>query len=147
VAVVGIGNSLRGDDGAGSEFIRALRRMTPRIPTSILLLDAGAAPENFTGPLRQFQPTLVLLVDAAQLNETPGTIRLLDAMQATGLGASTHTLPLSLTARYLTHALGCEIAILGIQPADNAFGASLSPRVRRAVQRAAREFAVLLSRL
>jgi hydrogenase 3 maturation protease len=147
VAVVGIGNSLRGDDGAGSAFIRALRRMTPRIPTSVLLVDAGTAPENFTGPLRQFQPTLVLLIDAAQLNETPGTIRLLDAMQATGLDASTHTLPLSLTARYLTRAVGCEIAILGIQPADNAYGAPLSPRVRRAVQRAAREFAVLLSRL
>ena len=37
-------------------------------------MEAGPAPENFTGPLRRFRPDLVLLVDAAQMDAEPGTI-------------------------------------------------------------------------
>lgn len=139
LAIVGIGNELRGDDAAGVSFVRAFKRLTSPRASSVLVIDAGTAPENYTGPLRAFKPELVLLVDAAQLNERPGTVLLLEAAQTGGLDASTHTLPPYLIARYLTAELGCEIVLLGIQPADNTLGAPLSPRVRSACTRAARE--------
>lgn len=139
-----MGNVLRGDDAAGVEFARGFKRLTRSNPSSVLVIDAGTAPENYTGPLRAFKPGLVLLVDAAQLNERPGSVRLLDARQTGGLDASTHTLPPYLVARYLSTELDCEIALLGIQPADDTLGAPLSPHVRAAVTRAVHELDRLL---
>ena len=99
-----------------------------------LVIEAGLAPENFSGNLRRFEPDLVLLVDAAQMNETPGTIRWLDWQETSGLSASTHTLPPYILSKYLTHELKCQVALLGIQPENMDFGAPLSARVSEAVE-------------
>jgi hydrogenase 3 maturation protease len=99
----------------------------------LLVIDAGPAPENTTGSLRAFRPALVLLIDAAQMNEEPGTVRWLDWREITGLSASTHTLPLHMLSMYLTAELGCEVAVIGIQPFGNLFDAPLSPVVQQAV--------------
>lgn len=74
VAVPGIGNHLFGDDGVGVLMARELTARAGR-QADCLVLDAGTAPENFTGPLRRFRPDFVLLVDAAQLSAEPGTSR------------------------------------------------------------------------
>jgi hydrogenase 3 maturation protease len=133
VAVVGVGNELNGDDAAGVEVARAL------IPPlqgrdDVLVIEGGPAPENVSGALRRFAPDAVLLIDAADLGEPPGKTRWIDFDAITGLSASTHTLPLSLLARYLSAELGCEVALLGIQPGDLSFGAPLSAPVRAAVE-------------
>jgi hypothetical protein len=79
VAIVGIGNELNGDDGAGVWVLRNLKDVIGRVADSpVLIIDAGTAPENVTGALRKFAPELILLIDAAQLNEPPGTARLPD---------------------------------------------------------------------
>ena len=135
VAIVGIGQELRGDDAAGINVARALQSTVGAIrELPLLIIDAGAAPENFTGQLRRFDPDLVLLIDAAQLNEAPGTIRWLDWQETSGLSASTHTLPPHVLAEYLVNELGCEVALIGIQPQGNEFDAPLSPPVQHAVE-------------
>lgn len=133
VAVVGIGHELNGDDAAG---IIVARELAPSLANvdRLLVIDAGPAPENVTGSLRAFRPALVLLVDAAQMNEDPGTVRWLDWQETTGLSASTHTLPLHMLALYLTTELGCEVAVIGIQPFSNLFDEPLSPVVQLAVE-------------
>jgi hydrogenase 3 maturation protease len=138
VAVIGIGHELNGDDAAG---IMVARRLTPLLANvdRLCVIDAGPAPENVTGSLREFRPTLVLLVDAAQMNEEPGTVRWLDWQETTGLSASTHTLPLHMLAMYLTTELGCEVAVIGIQPFNNLFDEPLSPVVHNAVNEIAQE--------
>jgi hydrogenase 3 maturation protease len=100
---------------------------------TVLVLDAGPAPENQTGPLRRFAPDLVILVDAARMQAAPGTIRWLPWEATVGLPGSTHTLPASLLARYLTAELGCAVALLGIQPLDMEIGHPMSPSVAQAV--------------
>ena len=134
VAIVGIGNELRGDDAAGVMVARALQLAVEadRDPP-LFIIDAGTAPENFTGPLRRFEPDLVLLIDAAQMNEAPGSIRWIDWQDTSGLSASTHTLPPYLLAQYLVSELNCDVALIGIQPQGNEFSASLSLEVQRAV--------------
>jgi hydrogenase 3 maturation protease len=127
-----LGSELRGDDAAGVAVARVLA-MRPGRGWPLLVIDAGFAPENQIGPLRRFKPDLVLLVDAAHMDEAPGTVRLLAWQEAGGLSASTHTLPPSVLAEYLTTTLGCEVALLGIQPANDAIGARLSPEVRQAI--------------
>ena len=130
LALLGIGHELRGDDAAGLAVAAGLR---PFANDDFLAIEAGHAPENHTSSLRRFAPTLVLLVDAAQMNEAPGAIRWLNPQTITGISASSHTMPLHMLARFLQAELGCEVAFIGIQPADTTLGAPLSPEVKTAV--------------
>lgn len=98
------------------------------------IIAAGTAPEAFTGRLRRFDPDLVLMIDAAQMDQPPGTIRWIEWRDTIGLSASTHTLPLNVIAQYLVTELRCDVAVIGIQPCANAFDAPLSSEVRRAVE-------------
>jgi len=133
IAIVGIGHELRGDDAAGVFVARALGPLLSE-REGFLVIDAGPAPENFTGHLRRFKPDLILLVDAAQMQEPPGTIRWLDWRDTSGLSASTHTLPPYVLSEYLTSELDCQVALLGIQILDTGLDAPLSSPVQRAVE-------------
>jgi len=132
LAILGIGNELHGDDAAGIMVARGLQTALAG-RKDVLVLEAGLAPENCTGVLRRFAPELVLLVDAAQMNAEPGDIRWLVMEQIAGLSASTHSLPLSMLARYLHLELGSPVYLLGIQPGDLSFAAGLTPGVQLAV--------------
>lgn len=132
VAIVGVGNELNGDDGAGVRVVRQLGARLTATP-GVLLIDGGTAPENYTGPIRRFRPDLVVEIDAADQGEPPGTVAWVDWREADGLSASTHTLPPSVLAKFLVADLGCEVALLGIQPANLGLGEPMSPAVERAV--------------
>ena len=143
VAVVGIGHELRGDDFAGVALAHALRELTAG-REDLLVIEGGPAPENVTGALRRFAPGLVVLIDAAQMGSLPGAIRLLD-WQAIQAGApTTHSLSLRQFVGYLIAELGCEVAVLGIQPADVSFGAPLSLSIREMLKPAASALAAAL---
>jgi hydrogenase 3 maturation protease len=152
VAVVGVGQELNGDDAAGVKVAQALLKRqragssdAPRpAPFSLLVVEAAHAPENCTGAIRRFAPDLVILVDAAEMGDPPGTVRWLDWREAVGLNTSTHTLPPSMVARYLATELSCEVALVGIQVYDTTLGAPVSPAVRRAIRAVAHGLATLL---
>ncbi len=107
-------------------------------------MDAGQAPENATAELRRFAPDIILLIDAAEMNEEPGSIRFINMEELDGMSASTHSMPLSMLARYLTLELGCEIKLLGIQLQSNEVGESISPPVLKSVGEIADELSGLL---
>lgn len=135
IAILGIGNTLRSDDAAGILAARALlSSRCLREPAPVLVLEAGQAPENSTARLRRFAPARVLLIDAAEMSEAPGTIRMIDMDGLDGMSASTHSLPLAMLARYLTLELSCDVRLLGIQPASNAVGERISSPVMQAVR-------------
>jgi len=136
-AVVGVGNELNADDGVGVRVVRELGRRLPARP-DVLLIEAGAAPENFTGALRRFRPTTVVIVDAAAMGDEPGTIRWLDWRASDGLSASTHTLPPSVLSTFLIESIGCDVLLLGVQPASVEFGEPMSAAVEAATGEAAR---------
>lgn len=130
ITILGIGAELRGDDAVGFEIALQLQARLS-LPT-LQVIAAGASPENFTSLVRGFQPALVLLVDAAQMNEIPGTIRWLTMEDISVLPATTHTLPLNLLAQYLQIEVGCQVALIGIQPLQTGLFSSLSPMVQLA---------------
>lgn len=142
---MGIGNELRGDDAVGVLAVRRLAELlAAAAPDWLLLVEAGPAPENFTGVLRRFAPDVVVLVDAASLGQPAGTIAWLDWQETSGLSASTHTMPPYMLARYLVHELGCQLAMLGIEPAELEFEAPLSPSGAAAVEAVAHGIAVVV---
>jgi hydrogenase 3 maturation protease len=156
VAILGIGSELHGDDAVGVLVARALKENTrdrkppedsrPSAFTAreLLVIEAGMAPEAFTGPLRRFAPDLVLMVDAAQLGEPPGTVRWFDWPEAEGLSASTHTLPPSVLAQYLVRELRCTVVLVGIQPTTLGFDEGMTRAGRRAVQQVTKELLAFL---
>ena len=148
IAILGIGNSLRSDDAAGVLVARELgKSRLMRDLDFVRVWDAGHAPENSTAVLRRFGPQIVLLIDAAQLDEAPGTIRWIDMEDLDGLSASTHSMPLSMLAKYLNLELGCDLKLLGIQPRSNEFGEMVSAEVLQAVEKIVAELTNIFKRV
>lgn len=160
LAILGIGNELNGDDGAGIAVARILQKQlasqgvlwkdTRQNPGAaegqrkILVVDAGTAPENFSGLLRRFQPEWVILVDAAELGQPPGASAWLELDEIGETGGSTHILSLGMMARFLADELGCQLMFIGIQPESLEFGRQLSKNVQAAVRKTARQLQNLL---
>jgi len=134
VAIVGIGNEFNGDDAAGVLVARKLSTRECAVDANhVLVIEAGQAPENITAELRRFGPQIVLLIDAAQVNAEPGEVIWIPWETTSGMSASSHSLPLSMLARYLTLEFACTVHLLGIQPAQNEINGSVSLVVSAAV--------------
>ena len=129
---MGVGNDLRGDDSAALVEVREIiaRGLTSEF---FLPLEGGPAPENITATLRKFQPEQVIFLDAAHMDEPPGTIRWIELNTIDGMSASSHSLPLSILAEFVELEFNCSVMVLGIQPEQNEVGETLSEPVRRAV--------------
>ena len=132
IAIVGMGHLLRGDDAAGLYIIYKLRAESPDVE-NVLLLDAGSAPENFTGKIRQFAPDVVLFIDAVDMQAEVGCIRLIELNTISDVAASTHTLSLRLLSHFLQTELSCEVLLLGIQPQQSELISRLSSHVENCV--------------
>ena len=144
VAILGVGNQFRSDDAAGILVVRTLLGRVRALDTEhLLIIEAGHAPENTTGEIRRFAPDLVLIIDAAEMDETSGTVRWIPEESIDGMSASTHSLPLSMLARYLRLELDCQVILLGLQPGSNEVGERVSPEVLQAVHKVAEELETL----
>jgi hydrogenase 3 maturation protease len=147
LAVLGVGNVSRGDDAVGVVCAEALGRLAgssahPRLKVFI----AHEAPENFTGAVRDFRPSHVLVIDAAAAGFHPGSVFLVDPEAIPDEDISTHRTPLSTLAAYLERTVGCRVVILGIEPEDFTSGAPLSLPARKAVDNVAAYLAGFASR-
>lgn len=145
LAVLGVGNIAKGDDAAGvraAEGLAGLAGATRRLKVFV----THEVPENFTGAIREFEPTHVLIIDAAAAGFRPGGIFIVDPAAVPNEDVSTHRTPLSTLTGYLERTVGCRVVALGIEPADFAAGAPLSPPVRQAVERVAAFLAGFVSR-
>jgi len=144
VAILGVGNELNGDDAAG---VLAARRLEERLSgdSNILILEGGAAPENFSGPLRRFSPDWLIFLDIAQMEVEPGYIDWLEMSEIEGVTATTHGLPVSMLANFLIAETKCQVGALLIQPASLIFDGALSTEVHAAVDELVDGLADLLS--
>jgi hydrogenase 3 maturation protease len=116
--VLGVGSELRGDDAAGMLISDGLgRHFQGRLDPSVFRVFAGeTAPENFTGELKKFRPSHLLIADCADFGMTPGESVLASPEEITDIPFSTHRLPLFVLTDYLLKMFPCTIRILGIQP-------------------------------
>jgi hydrogenase 3 maturation protease len=89
----------------------------------------------------------VIIIDAAELGEEPGMIQWIPEESIDGMSASTHSLPLSMLARYLVLELNCTVKVLGIQPGSNDVGERVSPPVLQAVDEIVNELETWLRRV
>ncbi|OGP52091.1 MAG: hypothetical protein A2Y79_12380 [Deltaproteobacteria bacterium RBG_13_43_22] len=139
VVTLGIGNRLRGDDGAGPELVTRLKEKweedeTPdQIRGQRFFIDAGENPEDWFIRVLELHPEVIIVVDAVALQTDPGSVAVLEAQTLPeSFLFSTHRLPL----RSLLQLWGendCKTLVLAIQPETLNFGQGLSPRVKGSI--------------
>ena len=134
VAVLGVGNPMRGDDAVGVEIVKLLKG---RVPRKVKLLECQTVPENFMREIRLFNPTHVLMIDAAQLEAEPGEARLVTPDEILGMTLSTHQIPLSILAEVIENIVNAKVMILGVQPKSIEFREELTPELQEASERIA----------
>lgn len=125
VVVLGIGNTLRSDDAAGSLLAS---RLKGRLPYSVY--DAGVAPENYCGVIVREKPDTIILIDAVAFGGAPGAFQVVEAEALTSHNLfATHNTSVGMVINYLR--TNCQADIIGliIQPKQIGFGDSLSEEV------------------
>jgi hydrogenase maturation protease len=133
VLVIGVGNELRGDDGAGIAVARRLRETTD--------LDVRELQAEPTSLLEEWQGRdAVVVVDTMRSGAEPGAIRRIDAGGASlpqGLGRSTSTHAVGLgEILELARALGRlpkQVVVYAIEGRRFEAGAPMSHAVRSRV--------------
>jgi hydrogenase 3 maturation protease len=140
VVWLGIGSPLRADDAVGLFIVEKLSRLLKATAGREDRFYLGeSAPENYSGEIRQFNPTHVIMFDAAQLGLEPGAVRIIEHEEIGGISFSTHVLPLKILANYLVCACDCEVVIVGIQPKNLEFAEAMTPELRAAGERFVKE--------
>ncbi|MHA1754570.1 MAG: hydrogenase maturation peptidase HycI, partial [Candidatus Odinarchaeia archaeon] len=130
LVILAVGNEIRKDDGVGPKIVKELEG---RLKPNVKIIDSGTVPESFTSVIKKFNPSHILIIDAAGMGENPGTVKFIDKNKIIGYSFSTHQMPLSLLIEFLEGELpSAKIHLLGIQPADNEFGEGLTPKVEKA---------------
>ena len=133
VVFLGVGNSMRGDDGLGDRFIEELRKSKKSRSSQIYLFKGAQVPENYLEPIAKIKPDRIFIVDALDFGASPGKVRLFKEVGPQS-NFSTHALSLNFILDYLRKRTEAEVFILGIQPAQLQWGATLSPEVEATVK-------------
>jgi hydrogenase 3 maturation protease len=76
----------------------------------------------------------LVIFDAADLQEPPGTFALIETDKIGGVSFTTHMMPLKILVDYLVMATNCQVMVIGVQPDNLEFGETLSPTVEAAVE-------------
>ena len=97
IAILGVGNDLRTDDGIGLFIINGLSIRHP----NILIENVGSVPEAFARPIAEFGASRIIMIDAADMMKNPGHIELITKERIGGIALSTHRMPLSILMTYL----------------------------------------------
>jgi hydrogenase 3 maturation protease len=115
IAVLCVGNDMRGDDAAGVLVYEELSQLD--LPEDkIVLFNGGVLPENYTKPIRESGVSHLLMIDAAEFGGKTGDFRFFRPEEIKGSSYSTHTLPLSIFLRFIGTITETKLGIIGIQP-------------------------------
>lgn len=140
IALVGLGNIIRGDDGLGPKLIELLKERNTQGP----IFDGGTAPENYIFPILSASADTVILVDAADIGLQAGDIKVVDLEEIKNVSFSTHNASPRLFADLLmTGKDDLNIFAVTVQPGDTTLGSSISKDVMTALETLAEIFTEL----
>ena len=128
--IVGIGNTLKGDDGVGQLVCQQLQNAK----SCAELIDAGTVPENYIQKIIKKTPQNLLIIDAIDFHAPPGTIDIFKPEQLNSFALSTHALSPHLFTEMVSRDTEADLYFIGIQPEHTRLGDSMSPQVCKAAQ-------------
>jgi hydrogenase 3 maturation protease len=133
VVIAGIGNPIRMDDFVGVKIVRELRG---KVPANVHLIECETVPEGFAHEIVEFNPTHILLIDAAALGMEGGQVTLFPPEKLASFSVvSSHMLPLRIFCDFLKENTKAKIALLLVQPEKVGFGESMSRVVEASAKR------------
>ena len=114
VVFVGIGNTLRGDDGIGCYFVEELSKKIKN--DKINFINAGLCLENYLSKIVKLNPEVVIFVDAYR-GEVEQPYLLLNKDEIQNLTFSTHNISLVTIIEFLEKDLvDTQFYVLAIKP-------------------------------
>jgi len=136
--ILGIGNILLQDEGAGIHAIRLLANLAAQ-HDDIELMDGGTLSFTLAGAIEDAERLIV--IDAAQYDGAPGTTKVflgeqMDAFIGSNRKCSVHEVSLIdlMAIALLAGQLPQQRALIGIQPHTIAWGETPSPLVASAIR-------------
>lgn len=112
--VLCVGNREGGDDAIGPFIADKLNQYESE---ELICIDAGIAPENFTDVVKKHHPKRLVIVDAIEMNRSPGEIFQVPPEKIGVMHISTHGIPLSVLIKYFNQYVE-SIVLIGIQPSQ-----------------------------
>lgn len=129
--ILGIGNSLKGDDGAGPLICQQLQDAE----ISADVIDTGTVPENYIQLIIKKAPQNLLVIDAIDFGACPGVVRVFKPEELSSLVISTHTLSPRLLVDMIRRSIEVDVYFIGIQPEQIQLGQPITPQVKQAIQK------------
>lgn len=134
IAILGIGNEIKGDDGLGPAIAKKLSNLVSN-NEDIIIFDGGTVPENYTGSIRKENPSHIILVDAVEMKKEPGHIRVVCKDEIANYNISTHAMPVSFLIKYMETTIGAEIILIGIQPKQMELDQNISKEIEESIDK------------
>ena len=153
--VLGLGNTLLGDEGVGVHAVQHLidhiRQSRPDLENRVELLDGGTLSFTLAADIEDCSQLIV--IDATRLDSAPGTVRVfegeaMDHFLGSGKRSSVHEVSLLdlMAVAALSGHLPQQRALIGVQPEYIDWADSLTPAVSQALPRVCDEVVDLLGR-
>lgn len=127
--VLGVGSTIKGDDGAGPMAAEGLAARGMKNA-----FNCGGVPENFVAKVEKVAPTDVIFVDVVDFDEEPGTIEFFGGDRFDAQSFSTHSAGLSPLMDFLSRSCSACCWVISIQPERLGYSTELSGTVKRAVE-------------
>jgi len=128
-AIIGIGNELRGDDGAGIAIIKKLLHIG--YPSALAVYDT---PENYLQKIATMEGESRLWIDVINWDSEPGNYRIFLPKDIHHFAISTHNYSPTVLLEYLKPLRPLPDYFLGIQPLDLSLGSQISAVVENAME-------------
>jgi hydrogenase 3 maturation protease len=126
--IIGIGNELRSDDGAGIVITKKLLNMG--YPRALPVFDT---PENYLQKIATMDGESRLWIDVINWDSVPGNYKIFLPEEIHHFAISTHNYSPTVLLEYLKPFRSIPDFFLGIQPATLNLGDSISPAVQDAI--------------
>ena len=125
--VLGLGNILHGDDGAGAQAVSRLRA-DPRVPADVSLVEGGTLGLELLPYV--WDCARLIVIDAIDVGESPGTLVRMSGEELNTLpgNSSVHRLGVSdlLLALRMLAEREPQVVLLGVQPGSTDWSCELT---------------------
>ena len=125
---------MRGDDAIGPIMASELDLIFEE-QTDFLVINAETVPENYTGIIREKNPSHIIFIDAVEMDVNPGEIKLIPSNNIANYSVSTHAMPISFMIKYIESFTDAKIILIGIQPKNIDFSQEISDEVKNGINK------------
>jgi len=128
--IVGIGNTLKGDDGVGPFICEKLAGKT-----CAKVIDAATVPENYIQRIISQKPQNLIIIDAVDFGGKAGEIKVFSSEKLNSVVISTHTLSPKIFIDMICREINADVYFIGVQPAHVQLGEPISRQVQGAIEK------------